>query len=755
MEKKFKVLLSPFIICVLLYIIRYFPYIRNTNWIYCAVDTNGLLTKLMKIQSCKNSDIIPYWINNIGGGVGLTDRITSAFFDYPLFLTSHLPYVPGLIGLRSLTIVALLHIFLNLVNIIILSKVLRFSTWASIAMGSLFLLLVNSEACARWTTIPCAYSWFPLLLAGLIQLVTKPNSKLGIILIVISVWGFTVNPLQPFISTIIFSILFIITWILFSFRNFVSNIPALLLTAILSALIMAVAVIPGTLNSSTMLRIVDGNLIKGNAKVTFDEQMSFIYDSSKLKYIIDIPKDFYLGFPVGHPYLNLILVLITLGSTYLIFRFTKSSLKDNPRWIYIMLLITSCYLLFSVFDQTYITTKINASIPLLDKVRQPLRNAFIFQSGFLVIAGYFIDYVCKSKANSKSRIYLQFGLILSSAFYAYTFSNFWIFLSTLILLVLYIFLKNINIVFLQLVLLISIILILNPHPFDVDKGLIKRNINDYEQKSFTLSAISQDIDYKNYRIKYDFKQYNPWAQIGSYYGLRTIQGGVHPYIIPQYYEMNWVTHPNYSSLIGQRYRLSDKTNSKKYERTIGQYGKYYLFENNTALPYSYISNNVSLITINGHFKWNQQFKIASFSEQILGGTLYLRDEIFNKIKVKLKPSIPFLDKSVNIEHINQNQKLISVNTKQSSILVINEYFNKNWTATINGDTTHLFKVNLNQIGMYLPAGDHKITFEYKSILTYKLLLLHRLGLILLALLLCYTLYERFIKNTALAYQQDM
>jgi hypothetical protein len=63
---------------------------------------------------------------------------------------------------------------------------------------------------------------------------------------------------------------------------------------------------------------------------------------------------------------------------------------------------------------------------------------------------------------------------------------------------------------------------------------------------------------------------------------------------------------------------------------------------------------------------------------------------------------------------------LSIRTNRRSLLVLNEYFRDEWEVTTNGQRQKVFKVNLNQIGVLLPAGSNQVHFEYRPRLFLKL-----------------------------------
>lgn len=740
--------------------IRNYNYIFNPEWVYYAVDTQSIITKLSASQKSLFEGTIPYYINTLGGGVKLTDHISSSFFNYPLFFTKHLSFKPGLEAYKSITYVALLHNFIYSLNIFILSRALRLNFISASFAAISSMLFLTIPASSRWLSMACAYSWFPLLLSGLFYMLIRNMKLLGTILICISIWGITSNPLQPFISVIIFSILLLLCFLVFSRKKLFTNFFHLALAGLISMMIMAVAIIPGLLNSKQMLRIVDGKLITGNKKISFEEQKSFIYGIDQLMSIIEIPNKFYVGFPVGHPYIGPIILLFVL--LFCIYKTRSISFsKYLPGWLSIFFLLIASYLAFSVFDTSFITAKFNSALPLLDKIRQPLRNAFIYQTLFLILASlsfekYFFETEglgSKRSTNDIPSIIIVTGLI-ATTFLFYQKSIFiFLLIGTVIFVSLFVYFKKRILLLANIFCFLLIFIVTNIHPYQQDRKWIDGVIGKYKTKNEVLSTFSTQISNNDYRINYDVPKYNDWAFAGSYYDLKTTQAGFHPFIIPQYYEMNWVKSAEYSFLLGEKYRISNKEEKKEYEILISEKLGYFLFENDKAKPYAYLANKLIAINGSGYVKWNKNVNDQSIMSQLLAGTIAISRDEYNYYRDQLETTDQSPKGKVkSIEHVNQNKKLIRISLQEPGFLVLNEYYDTNWRAYVNDQPLQITKVNLNQIGLFLPSGEHEINFTYKSKITHNLLTLHRVGLILLGILIFYFLYRNFIKNKSTSHQ---
>jgi hypothetical protein len=77
---------------------------------------------------------------------------------------------------------------------------------------------------------------------------------------------------------------------------------------------------------------------------------------------------------------------------------------------------------------------------------------------------------------------------------------------------------------------------------------------------------------------------------------------------------------------------------------------------------------------------------------------------------------PYKDSISRIELINYHpEKLVyqSENTKDGFAVFSENYYKNGWQATIDGEKTPIYKVDYSLRGMKIPAGKHKIVFEFK------------------------------------------
>jgi len=73
---------------------------------------------------------------------------------------------------------------------------------------------------------------------------------------------------------------------------------------------------------------------------------------------------------------------------------------------------------------------------------------------------------------------------------------------------------------------------------------------------------------------------------------------------------------------------------------------------------------------------------------------------------------------------------VSVSSDRPAIVVLNEYFTDAWNVSINGIGATTIKVNLNQVGVAIPAGGSVVRFEYRPALFIWLLRVQRMAVLI-------------------------
>ena len=68
--------------------------------------------------------------------------------------------------------------------------------------------------------------------------------------------------------------------------------------------------------------------------------------------------------------------------------------------------------------------------------------------------------------------------------------------------------------------------------------------------------------------------------------------------------------------------------------------------------------------------------------------------------------------SVDIVYFEENKIKLRSQSDYDGILVLTDVFYPGWSATVDGNSTEIFKANGLVRAVFVPAGDHSIEFEY-------------------------------------------
>lgn len=69
--------------------------------------------------------------------------------------------------------------------------------------------------------------------------------------------------------------------------------------------------------------------------------------------------------------------------------------------------------------------------------------------------------------------------------------------------------------------------------------------------------------------------------------------------------------------------------------------------------------------------------------------------------------------TAKLVHLSNNRIEIQTNSKSPSFLVLSDVYYPGWKAFINGVKTHIFQTNYVLRGVFIPAGNHIVHFEFK------------------------------------------
>jgi len=176
----------------------------------------------------------------------------------------------------------------------------------------------------------------------------------------------------------------------------------------------------------------------------------------------------------------------------------------------------------------------------------------------------------------------------------------------------------------------------------------------------------------------------------------------------------------YLNLIGVKYAICH--NCAKLARGDLQYSNFHLvktingysiFENDHAYPRMYSGELVSQGSTDLNSIITEISKMPTQRVALVGSPTEIQTG-----EMKIKPC------SIRSYSNTDKRTLALVSCMTSSTLVLNEFFDPNWTSTVDGKKVKAMVVNGNQIGLQLNPGTHQLKFVYQP---KRLFLMYRLS----------------------------
>src|SRR6266705_5061197 len=161
----------------------------------------------------------PYWLDTVLGGFPLyqTPEFSAT---YPFYFFGLLNYGKGLQVMYTLSYLTCFHNFILYLNLYVMLRVAGAKGLASLCGATIGLVCGNTEIYSHFITIAAAWSWFPLLIAGMIRLLRAPLSFASIALLSLAAGLIcTASPSQPVIQSAFVGVIFFTAAALWRWRN--------------------------------------------------------------------------------------------------------------------------------------------------------------------------------------------------------------------------------------------------------------------------------------------------------------------------------------------------------------------------------------------------------------------------------------------------------------------------------------------------------------------------------------------------------
>ena len=231
-----------------------------------------------------------------------------------------------------------------------------------------------------------------------------------------------------------------------------------------------------------------------------------------------------------------------------------------------------------------------------------------------------------------------------------------------------------------------------------------------------LKEISKIDDIHEFRVVFEDSQLSRlfWSMNAIYYGLRTFQGYMNPLPNRQYRELFHVFNSkNYLNLLGAKYYVCRPCNLLPLSdfTLVSEIEGFRVYATEKVRPRYFVTNQIAdTYGDMGEF-WSKLKKSDDYLQKV-----FIHANDFSKLSSWFGPASSQVDYQILTELGSQNSLQIVLKSNSRAMLVLNEYFNRDWNVKLNGESQRPIKVNLNQMGILLPKGINQVHFEYFPVL---------------------------------------
>jgi hypothetical protein len=139
-------------------------------------------------------------------------------------------------------------------------------------------------------------------------------------------------------------------------------------------------------------------------------------------------------------------------------------------------------------------------------------------------------------------------------------------------------------------------------------------------------------------------------------------------------------------------------------KALGTYGGAYLYQNDDFLPRAYLVGEV----------------VAAADGSTALSTL--RSDEFDPGRSVILDAVPpsyrqggSVAGKVEVTHYTTNQAEMRVQSTQDAILVFSDSYYPGWVAEVDGSPTTIYRANITQRAVVVPAGEHQVSFRFRPL----------------------------------------
>ncbi len=149
-------------------------------------------------------------------------------------------------------------------------------------------------------------------------------------------------------------------------------------------------------------------------------------------------------------------------------------------------------------------------------------------------------------------------------------------------------------------------------------------------------------------------------------------------------------------------------------RKLERFGDVEIYENLKALPRAWFVKRLQVLPGNEVLRAIKQGKLndgAAFDPAALG---LLETEDFGKGEIALPEVVEPVSANVQVTQYEPNRLVLTTENAAPGFLVLSENYFSGWEAWVDGVRTPVKRVNYTLRGLALPAGKHRVQFQFRS-----------------------------------------
>ena len=743
------------IIIIFIYLILPWIFFRDSFQINSVVFSNGdpnliaLPMRQLVMDSIKNLDP-PFWNRYIFSGFPLFANPQASLF-YPIVFILDLIFPLTV----SYNLSILLHYSLFGIFLFLFLNEYKLNKIASFTAGLIFMFSGFIVAHKGQPWMLYAMVWCPLILLFLEKFRKTRRFEFVLIASVFYSFSFFGGSAHLFLYSSIVIFLFIIYYsFIYQTKNYYFLLAGLIF--IFGILLVSIQFIP----TFELMRNSVRNTIE------YGYFTSFSYD---LRLIPTLFFPFLYGSgPSGIPYFGpgtFGEVVAYFGISTMPFVIFGLFDKNKHKYFWIFVLIFSFLLVLGRNTPLY---KLMYEIPLYNKFRIPTKNWFEFGLAFSILAGFGLNYFIEFTAKKIKKSIVTSIVFLGSAAGIFIIVSYFLSKGDNASMLnrlglgpeqIQLFIKSLRItnqtIFIPLILLAATIIFLIISLFKKNKVIyilfvVLIFFDLFTIRNYTEGSISKDYIYKdiknssslkllnsqneNFRIYpyVDFRPEGYWIfpNSSTHYHLDIISG----------YDPLALSNYNYLTGLGFFIQKSDVERLLKNNNVLSILNNKYIFyfkpsddeqflsEINVNADYKIVyEDNGTIILENPNFvpRFNFVNRIVGVSD-IEDARKILWEEQSSSGKVSFDPNLTalvenpdfvkseFNKRGANLEIVEykNNKVVLKTESPEDSYLIFSDTYYPGWKAYIDKNETKIYKTDGILKGIYIPAGEHEITFSF-------------------------------------------